>query len=70
MRDVCGNPGVQWIDDIMNVEVTVPHDQYTMVVNFKNTLDQGPADESYGIRDFLIFTDSIPEVDDPNRPVY
>lgn len=69
-RDVCGHSGVQWIDDVMNVEVTVPHNQYTMVVNFKNTLNQQPADESYGLRDFQIFTDSIPESDDPNRPVY
>ena len=70
LRDVCGNPGAQWIDYVLNVEVTVPHDQYTMVINFKNTLNQAPADESYGLRDFQIFTDSIPESDDPNRPVY
>jgi hypothetical protein len=41
-----------------------------MVVDFKSTLDQPTIDESWGIRDFFIYTDIVDDTSDPNKPVY
>jgi hypothetical protein len=41
-----------------------------MTVEFRSGLDQNAADESWGVRDVYIYTDSVKPENDPNKPVY
>lgn len=71
IRNLCGNPTYpQWLEGFESAQVEVAHSQFTVTVEFRTGLDQADADESWGIRDFYLFTDVVSEENDPNKPVY
>lgn len=52
---VCGAAVLGWNDLIVDIDVSVLHDQTDATIVIGTTLDQGAADESWGIRDFELY---------------
>lgn len=41
-----------------------------MTLEFRSTINQNANDESWGVRQFQLFTDIVDASADPNKPVY
>lgn len=51
----------------MNVDVTFDHVAPTASLTFTTGLDQGAADESWGIKNFELYYQEIPEIPKPTN---
>lgn len=55
---VCGAANKGWNEEVEDVQISLDHTAPNAVVKITTTLNQAANDESWGIRDFEIFTDS------------
>eukprot|EP01050_Picozoa_sp_SAG11_P020902 SAG11_NODE_3611_length_2341_cov_1.662801_2_plen_263_part_01 len=56
-EDVCGNPAApQWLDQMIPVEVVIPHQRDNITIRVTTSLDQPGTDESFGISAMEIST--------------
>lgn len=62
--------GTKYNDQYRNVEVTFAHSLYTTTLEFSSNVNEHANNESWGIRDFYIYTDVIDSDIDSNKPVY
>jgi len=61
--NACGVGG-NWREDIVDVDVTVDHTAGSLAVVISSTLNQPANDESWGVRNILIYTLDLPNAQD------
>jgi hypothetical protein len=67
---VCGTVS-QWTEDLYDVDVTFDHMSPTANVEVRSTLNQAALDESWGIRDVILFTTVITDATaNPNSKAF
>lgn len=56
-NSICGdkNTDANFVEDIADIDIVVPHDQKDLLIQIGAILDQAPADESWGVRDYKLY---------------
>jgi len=59
---LCG-AGADWNEEIVDLEVELEHADETLRIGFSSSLDEGATNESWGLRNFILYIDVNPNDD-------
>ena len=62
---ICGQNYNEWNENIVDIDVTFNHIDSAAKVTITTTLDQAADDESWGVRDFQLFSIQKTAIPDP-----